>query len=140
VGNTEVTKGDTPRLTPEIEDRILEYAGQGMSGRKIAEQPDIPVSQKTVNGFLKDHRRERSDATKAIVHEHLAATLPKDLDHLAQLQARLEAIRAANEYDTKLELSVIDRQLKAVDLKLKYSGAGEDDSAARLLEALSDGD
>lgn len=128
-------------LTPATEQRILTYAGQGLSGRKIAEQPDIPVSQVTVNRFLQAHRRERAETSKAIVREHLSATLPTDLEQLDRLTQRLEVMRQQAEDmgigGFNMEVQVVDRQIKAIGLKLKYSGAGEDDSAQRLIDALS---
>lgn len=127
-------------LTPEQEQRILDYAGQGFSGRRIAEQPDIVVSQQTVNRYLREHRQERSETSRAIVREHLSATLPTDLERLDQLSARLEVLRQEAENmglaGFNMEMNVIDRQVKTIGLKLKYSGAGEDDSAQRLLDAL----
>lgn len=133
-------------LTPDIEKRILKYAGQGLSGRKIAEQIDITVSQVTVNRFLRDHRRDRAETTKAIVREHLSATLPTDLEMLDKLTLRLEVMRQTAEdmglAGANMELGIIDRQVKTIGLKLRYSGAEEDDSAQRLIDALSadDGD
>lgn len=136
-------------LTPDIEKKILRYAAQGLSGRKIAEQPDVPVSQVTVNRFLRDHRRDRAETTKAIVREHLSATLPTDLEMLDRLTARLEVMRQAAEAAGEdadpdearkarnQELLIVDRQVKTIGLKLKYSGADEDDSVQRLLDALS---
>lgn len=128
-------------LTPDIEKKILMYAAQGLSGRKIAEQPDVPVSQVTVNRFLRDHRRDRAETTKAIVREHLSATLPTDLEMLDRLTMRLEVMRSDAEEmglaGRNIELQIIDRQVKTIGLKLKYSGADEDDSVQRLLDALS---
>ncbi len=134
--------GETSRdsLTPELERRVLELAGQGLSTRKIADQPDIPVSHHTVNRFLKEHRQARAETTRAIVHEYLSATLPSDLEQLDKLSARLEAMRGKAEFADMpiLELRVIDQQVKTIALKLKHSGAEEDDAASRLIAALSE--
>lgn len=124
-----------------------------MSGRQIAEQADVPVSQVTVNRFLQKHRQERAETTKAIVREHLGATLPNDLEMLDKLTARLEDLRQTVEAEAEqtsdpkhvvkarnFELQIIDRQVKTIGLKLKYSGADEDDSAQRLIDALSGDD
>lgn len=126
-------------MNSKTKQKILAYVSEGMGPRKISEQPDIPVSHATVSRFLREHRQERAETTKEIVREYLAATLPTDLEMLDHLTARLEVIRkdAENESDTKTELQTIDRQVKTIGLKLKYSGAGEDDSAQRLIEALS---
>ena len=128
-------------ITPDQERRILAYAGQGLSGRKIAEKDDITVGSATVNRYLKDHRRDRAEMTKALVREHLSATLPSDLERLDSLAQRLETMRQDAERmgfaGVNHELQVIDRQVKTIGLKLKYSGADEDDSAQRLIEALS---
>jgi len=138
-----VTRSDDPQnlLTPEQEDLILRYAAQGLSSRKIAERPDIRVAKSTINRFLSDRRRERAEATKDIVRGHLAATLPTDLEMLDKLTRRLEVMRAEAEgmglAGFNMELQVIDRQVKTIGLKLKYSGADEDDAAQRLIEALS---
>lgn len=134
-----------PGLTTEQEKQILKYAATGMSGRTIAEQTNITVSQATVNRFLREHRKARAETTKAIVQEHLSATLPADLEQIDRLNARLEKMRARVEaigasLPMPLELSIIDRQFKAIDLKLKYSGAGEKNEVAELLERLSGDD
>ena len=75
------------------------------------------------------------------MREHLSTTLPTDLEQLDRLTARLEKMRKGAEDmglgGVSLELNIIDRQVKTIGLKLKYSGAGEDDSAQRLLDALS---
>lgn len=128
-------------LTPQQEELILKLAAQGLSGRKIAERPEIQVSFNTVNRFLKDRRRERAEATKDIVRGHLAATLPTDLEMLDKLTRRLEVMRGEAEQmglaGFNMEMQVIDRQVKTIALKLRYSGADEDDAAQRLIEALS---
>lgn len=136
---------DQPRptwtiLTPELEQRILDYAGQGLTGRKISLQPDIEASHQTVNKFLRDYRQARAETTRAIVHEHLSATLPSDLEQLDKLSARLEAMRGKAEGEglPVLELKVIDQQVKTIALKLKHSGAEEEDAASRLIAALSE--
>lgn len=133
-----------PGLTPEQERLILGYAGQGMSGRRIAAQADITVSQVTVNRFLREHRQERAETSKAIAREHIAATLPGDLQQLDALTARLEVMRVEAEgmglAGFNMEMQVIDRQVKTIGLKLKYSGAGEDDSAQRLIDMLTGDD
>ncbi|GAA4002780.1 hypothetical protein GCM10022631_11880 [Deinococcus rubellus] len=141
-----MTQPDDSRnpLTPQQEELILKLAAQGLSGRKIAERPEIQVSYSSVNRFLKDRRRERAEATKDIVRGHLAATLPTDLEMLDKLTRRLEVMRQDAEQmglaGFNMEMQVIDRQVKTIGLKLKYSGADEDDSAQRLIEALSGDD
>lgn len=123
-------------LDPEQEERILAFSAAGLTVREIAEQKGVHVSRTTIGRFLKECRRERAATTKSVVHECIAATLPSDIERLDAISRDLEFMRR-DSVDTREILQIVDRQLKTIALKLKHSGAQEDDSAQRLIELLS---
>jgi len=109
-------------------ERILAMAAEGKSSREIAAclaAENISLSQPSIIRFLSSVRKERAETTKAIVEERLRANLPRDLDILD------DVIRQEKEWFDSEQLSLSQRVMvakelrQAIDTKLKYSGAGE---------------
>ena len=75
--------------------RVLSLTGQGRSTHEIASTltkeaaGDYSISQSTVARWLKRVRKERSEETKQIVHDHIRKTVPADLDALDEVEGWL---------------------------------------------------
>lgn len=75
--------------------RVLSLTGQGRSTHEIAStltkeaDGDYSISQSTVARWLKRTRKERSEETRQIVHDHIRKTVPADLDALDEVEGWL---------------------------------------------------
>jgi hypothetical protein len=130
------------KIPPNLTEDILERAGTGRSGAEIAawlgQVHGIKVSGRAVLGLLRKIRDERQPIAKAVLTEQLGKTLTSDLRALDGILDRAAAIereaRDAGERDEALRAQ--DRQLRALELRLKLSGAGEPDEPERLVVVL----
>ncbi len=92
------------------------------------------VSHVAVARYIKGVRQERAEQTKALVQDAIKATVPRDLQILEQVRDQLDDWRRDPKMKIKQKLQVIDRLRKVLDLRLKYSGAGE--GPGDLLDAI----
>ncbi|NPV72111.1 MAG: hypothetical protein HPY55_16010 [Firmicutes bacterium] len=112
-------------------DKVLELAVHHGS-REIAQilkrDYGLEVSHVSVHKLIKGIRKEQAERVKAVVQEHVSATLPRDLDILD------EVIRKEKEWFDREDLKISEKLLvakelrQAIDTKLKYSGAGEQEA------------
>ena len=120
-------------LTSKIErlglgERILAMAGEGKSSREIAARlaaENISLSQPSIIRFLSSVRKERSETTKAIVEERIRANLPRDLDILDDVIHKEKEWFDSEQLTLSQRVMVAKELRQAIDTKLKYSGAGE---------------
>jgi len=131
-----------------LEERVLALAAEGRNTYQIAaritEELDgkDTISQPTVARWLKRTRRERSEQTRALVHEHIKAAVPKDLEALEEIEGFLMAVfrnrtvdpETGEEQPLQHDLSTrVDAGMKAVriiETKLRFSGVLEDPQGA----------
>ena len=119
------------KIAPALTEGILEQAGRGLSGAEIAAwleaEHGIKVTGRAVLGLLARTRAEREPITRAVLAEKLGKSVGTDLAALDGVLGRAEEIereaRAAGERDEALRAQ--DRQLRALELRFKLSGAGQ---------------
>jgi hypothetical protein len=132
-------------IPEHLRDEVLKRAALGQSSRSIAawlQGQGVTGDHSKVARFIKAERGERSELTKAIVTEHIARTLPGALDRRAagtlrvadRLQVEIDEYKGAltgDDYtsllDSLVKVSKVAREI--IDTKLKYSGAGEQDTS-----------
>jgi hypothetical protein len=140
-------------IPPELHAFVLKLYGEGKSGEEIAEQlwreHRCETTGRTVRKLLEQYRTERADVSKGIIRERLQKQLTADLDALQDLHARARrmerrALKRARELhqehpqhpqaleELAFALKSMDRQLRAINLVLHYSGAGEPDQPPLL--------
>ena len=122
--------------------RVLTMAGEGKSSREIVSilaREGIPVSQPSAIRFLNAVRRDRAAVTRAVVSEHLKDTLSTDLEILQEIRDTLLAWWRSEGLRVSERLLVMDRLLKVIDTRMKYSGAGDEDRTI-IVRRLSDDD
>lgn len=111
---------------------ILELASKGKSSREIVAilaAKGYAISQPSVARYLASVRRERAEATKAIVRDHIRATVPSDLAALDTIIAQEMAWFRDESRKLSERLAVAKELRQTIDTKLKYSGAGEEAAA-----------
>ena len=116
------------KLVGPVADRAIELSASHSNAEicsVLCAEFGVSVTEEAVRKFLRGVRQERAEQTKALVHETVRATLPGDLQILN------DVIRKEKEWfdcdDLKLsERVMVAKELRqAIDTKLKYSGAGE---------------
>lgn len=146
-----VSKIEQNNLAAEVLELSLTH-----TTRDIAEilQRDhgIDISHNAIAKWLKGTRQERREQTKAVVQEHIKATVPRDLELLDAIIDDLRQIyfseKPAAVLDPNGELRevhylplgdklAVSREIRqTVATKLKYSGAGEGSGEGSLEDAL----
>lgn len=113
---------------PELLNKILLLSQRGKSPQKIADilhkKYGVEISHVTVYRLLKDVQEERAATTKRIVQEHIQKTVPKDLELLDEIIAKMRKWLEARKYKINTKLLIIRELRQTIDVKLKYSGAG----------------
>jgi len=114
---------------------VLELATTKTS-RQIAEylkqKYGVEIGYGAVARYIKEIRQERAEQTKALVQEKIKVTVPRDLDILDELIAQeLNWFKSA-EIDIGGKLVVAKELRQTIDTKLKYSGAGVNESEITL--------
>lgn len=119
------------KIHEQLGKRIIEMS-LTMTNREIAQkltEEGTKISHVAIGNYLRETRKERAEATKAIVQEQIAKTVPEDLTMLERLrdeQAKLVFDPALKKSDPDLWLKAT-RELRAtIESRLKYSGADED--------------
>lgn len=111
-----------------------------MSSREISAllkaEHGVNISYQAINNFVKGVRAERAEQTKAIVQEHIKATMPTDLDTLDRLiKQELEWFDDPEQkHNLKIseKLQVAKELRQTIDTKLRYSGAAEPTGGNKL--------
>lgn len=140
-------------IPPALHAWVLAKAGEGKSSDEIAEllwrEHKCETTGRSVRKLLEGYRTERADVAKGVIRERLQKELLADLDALQDLHRRARkmerlAVKRAAELhqeheqhpqalnELKLALRAMDRQLRAINLTLHYSGAGEPDQPPLL--------
>jgi hypothetical protein len=124
--------GRAAAIPPRLEGELLARAAEGWSSRRIAAwlkaEHGVSASHSAVARHLKGTAEELKTSAKAKVRDGLVAQLDSDLAALKKIGTELaEEAKKARGKKLPAYLAVIDRQLKAIDLVLHYSGAGEPD-------------
>ena len=128
-----------------LQERTLALAGEGATTDAIADiltkelDGKDTISQSTVSRWLKAERKERSEQTRSIVHDHIKATVPKDLDALDEVLTFLmshfrnvlpnpddaeKTISQSHSIKERAEFGM--RAVKIVETKLRFAGILED--------------
>lgn len=128
------------KVTAEIVAQIMGLAAMN-SNRQISEilsKQGIKLTHVTIGKIIKEHRTERTEATKETINEHIKQTVTTDLDILQNTRDKLynwfkdESLRISE------RLMCLDRLNKVIDTRLKYSGAGEPDKPEDKFDQMSD--
>jgi len=140
-------------IPPALHAWVLAKAGEGKPSDEITEllwrEHRVEVDSSTVRRLLRLYRTERADVAKGVIRERLQKELLADLDALQKLHRRARkmerlALKRAAELHVEHEqhpqalqelafaLKAMDRQLRAINLTLHYSGAGEPDQPPLL--------
>lgn len=113
---------------PDIMEKILFLAEHGKTTRQIASilqrKCGIEISHVTVSRLLKDVQVDRAAATKRIVQEHIQKTVPRDLELLDEIIAKMRKWLESKKFKINTKLLIIKELRQTIDVKLKYSGAG----------------
>jgi len=121
-----------PGLPATLESEVLAKAAENMSVRQISAWLETAhatkVSAATISRFLAKRRTERADVAKTVVREQLGKTLNADLDRLEQIRAELQAQAQDPEISLGGYVKLVELEVKVIDRKLHYSGAGEPDT------------
>lgn len=101
----------------------------------------VDVSHVAVARYIQGMRKERAEATKAVVQEHIRATVPTDLQTLDQIIAQEVDWFKSVDLDIAAKLAVAKELRQTIDTKLKYSGAGggEPEITVKLYDFDADG-
>ncbi|MGM0642021.1 MAG: hypothetical protein ACQESN_11440 [Thermotogota bacterium] len=114
----------------ELESKVLSLASQGMSSRDISKEikktENKNISYVAVNKFLQETREERAESSKRIVQEHIQKTMPSDLENLDNMNEELLKWFKDTNIKKSQRLQVYNSLLKGIELKLKHSGASEE--------------
>ena len=101
--------------------------GQRWTFRDLAawlrEQHGLEVSRECVRRAVKPVRAERAELRREILRERIGASLSDQLDTLDGLLVKLAA--DAQKAKPALRLDLVDTYRKALETKLRFSGAGE---------------
>lgn len=120
-----------PGLPANLESEVLAKAAENMSVRQISAWLETAhatkVSAATISRFLAKRRTERADVAKAVVREQLGKTLNADLSRLEEIRAELQASAQDPENSISEYVKITELEVKVIDRKLHYSGAGEPD-------------
>jgi predicted transcriptional regulator len=140
-------------IPPELHAWVLAKAGEGKTGDEIAEllwrEHKVETTGRSVRKLLESYRTERADVSKGIIRDELRKRLVADLDALQDLHQRarkmerLAVKRSAQLHaehpqhpqalkELVLALKAMKEQLRAINLTLHYSGAGEPDQPPLL--------
>lgn len=117
----------------ELENKVLSLASQGMSSRDIEKvikkEEKKNVSYVAINKFLQETREERAESSKRLVQEHIQKTMPSDLENLDNMNEELLKWFKDTKIKKSQRLQVYNSLLKGIELKLKHSGASEEDKS-----------
>ncbi|RJQ58024.1 MAG: hypothetical protein C4530_11465 [Desulfobacteraceae bacterium] len=88
----------------QLGERVLELSAAGLSTAKIAdvvsrELKDESISQRSIARYLKEVREDRASETRAVVQEHIKATVPVDLLALDEAESYHLAIARNHGWD-----------------------------------------
>jgi len=128
----------------KLTERTLALAGEGRTTNEIAQVLTKElggrdtVSQPTVARFLKGVRQERSEQTKQVVHDHIKATVPADLQALDEIEGFLlshfrnrgidlvtgDEATLPNSLKTRIDCGM--KAVKIIETKLRFAGILDD--------------
>lgn len=117
-----------PSIPSNLHTVVLARAGEGMSSEQIAswllEHHQLAVTGRAVRRLLERTRADRAVVSRAVLADKLGKTITTDLDAVQGVLERAAGIEAGAiaDKDFALALKAQDRQLKALDLRLKLSG------------------
>ena len=124
----------------ELGDRVLALSGEGKTTSQIAEiittelSGRETISQPTVSRWLQKVRKDRSDQTKQIFHDHIKVVLPADLAALEEIEAFLLGIfrnlvspgagedQVKGSYDRETRIGAGMKAAKIIETKLRFAG------------------
>lgn len=110
------TKIDKFNLGPRVvELAFRERETDTAIARIITEESGVNISQPTVTRWLEEKRRSTADDVRALLVEHTHNELPKDLDSMEEMQARLMAWarETAEETHKRIEKEIGDEEVLA---------------------------
>lgn len=127
-----------------LAERVLALAAEGKTTAQIADiltaelTGTDSISQPAVSRWLKSVREERSNQTKQIVHDHIKATVPKDLEALDEVEEFMLSVfrntkknpeTGKNEsagYELRTRADAGMKAVKIIETKLRFAGVLDD--------------
>lgn len=91
----------------------------------LKEENGVDISHAAIARYIQDVRKERVEATRAAVQEHIKATLPGDLQLLDEIIAQEREWFKDPSLKISQKLLVAKELRQAIDTKLRHSGASE---------------
>lgn len=93
----------------------------------------IKLSHVTIGKIVRENRKERAEATKETINEHIKQTVTTDLDILQNTRDKLYEWFNDDSHRISERLMCLDRLNKVIDTRLKYSGAEEKEDGGVML-------
>lgn len=130
------------KITPDIEAQIMALSVNNSNRQieTILSKQGIKLSNVSICKVINLHRKERAEATKETINEHIKKTVTTDLDILEETRDKLHKWFKDEELRVTERLMVFDRLNKVIDTRLKYSGAEERDSDLNIKVSVNNAD
>ena len=94
----------------------------------------IKLSHVTIGKIVRENRKERAEATKETINEHIKQTVTTDLDILQNTRDKLYEWFNDDSHRISERLMCLDRLNKVIDTRLKYSGAEEKEDKEMIIK------
>ena len=94
----------------------------------------IKLSHVTIGKIVRENRKERAEATKETINEHIKQTVTTDLDILQNTRDKLYEWFNDDNHRISERLMCLDRLNKVIDTRLKYSGAEEKEDKEMIIK------
>lgn len=125
------------KIPLELHDPILALVASGKSPGSVATwlraEHGIEVTRQAVDKIVKKARSLRADTSKLIAREHIARTLPTDLDTFDRHMAATSELLEQAQREARVEFSVANVE-KVVKLTREWRGLDEAKKAAMGLD------
>ncbi len=93
--------------------------------RILKDEDGADISHVAVARYIQGIRQERAEATRALVQEAVRATVPRDIEILAEIIDQAYAWYTDPNLKISEKLQVMKPLLQAIEIQLRYSGAGD---------------
>jgi transaldolase len=121
---TKISKIDQYHLGDEVLQLSLSHSAPEVHRLIIEKYPDKDISLRAVQRYISDANIERGARIRAKVDTRVDEDLPDDLESMARYKEVADEIAFNVEQPAMIRLAAVEKGLKVIDTKLKYSGAG----------------
>lgn len=137
------------KLTPKLQDEVLARVAKNVPLDQIAawlkRSKRVEITKQALSKMVQRHRSDRADVAKVIAREHIARTLPQDLNELDRVKAAQLTILELAQRTARKKPSVVNVQavkaaalpyLKIVEIQHRAQGLEQPDDVVTDLAAL----